>query len=101
MYIYSKLRCQNGETTLNYGKAIPQATNGMQVLDLVKQNLRLEQKKVMEMNFVTIHRVLNPIQVWQALLLVCDVVHICHPCPATQAVTCTLIDRICTILAWH
>ena len=33
------------------------------VLDAIKDNLRLEQKNVMEMNFVTMHRVLHPIQV--------------------------------------
>ena len=33
------------------------------VLDEIKANLRLEQKRVMELNFVMIHRVLSPIQV--------------------------------------
>ena len=33
------------------------------VLDKIKANLRLEQKRVMELNFVLVHRVLSPIQV--------------------------------------
>ena len=33
------------------------------VLDAVKANLHLEQKRVMEMKFVAVHRVLSPIQV--------------------------------------
>ena len=33
------------------------------VLDAVKDNLHHEQKRVMEMNFVTVHHVLSPIQV--------------------------------------
>ena len=33
------------------------------VLDAVKANLHMEQKRVMEMKFVTVHRVLSPIQV--------------------------------------
>ena len=33
------------------------------VLDEIKANLRLEQKRVMELNFVLVHRVLSPIQV--------------------------------------
>ena len=34
-----------------------------EVLDLVKNNLYKEQKRVMEMKFVTVHRVLSSIQV--------------------------------------
>lgn len=33
------------------------------VLDAVKSNLHQEQKRVMEMMYVTVHRVLSPIQV--------------------------------------
>ena len=34
-----------------------------EILNSIKENLRLEQKHVMEMNFVTMHRLLSPIQV--------------------------------------
>ena len=33
------------------------------VLDKIKCNLRKEQRTVMEMNFVTMHRILSPLQV--------------------------------------
>ena len=39
------------------------------VLDKIKCNLRKEQRIVMEMNFVTMHRILSPLQVQPHVLL--------------------------------
>lgn len=43
--------CNNATVDLNH------------VLDAIKENLRLEQRSVMELNFVAIHRVLSTVQV--------------------------------------
>ena len=46
-----------------YGKCARQTVDLDEILNSIKENLRLEQKQVMEMNYVTMHRLLSPIQV--------------------------------------
>lgn len=45
-----------------YGKCARQTVDLDEILNSIKENLRLEQKQVMEMNYVTMHRLLSPIQ---------------------------------------
>lgn len=46
-----------------YSKCARQTVDLDEILNSIKENLRLEQKQVMEMNYVTMHRLLSPIQV--------------------------------------
>ncbi len=54
------------------------------VLDKIKCNLRKEQRTVMELNFVTMHRILSPIQVcmeqrYECLVLASECCNqVCH-----------------------
>lgn len=51
-----------------YSKCARQTVDLDEILNSIKENLRLEQKHVMELNFVTMHRLMSPIQA--ALFLV-------------------------------
>lgn len=46
-----------------YGLGLQLSTVGCSTLDKIKCNLRKEQRTVMELNFVTMHRILSPLQV--------------------------------------
>lgn len=45
-----------------YSSCALQSADLDEILNSIKENLRLEQKHVMEMNFVTMHRLLSPLQ---------------------------------------
>lgn len=64
----------------NTNSYLPCAKRSVQlnsVLDAVKDNLHREQKRVMEMKFVVVHRVLSPIQVCALLYLFEPAVLLC------------------------
>ena len=46
-----------------YGLGLQFSAVGCSTLDKIKCNLRKEQRTVMELNFVTMHRILSPLQV--------------------------------------
>ena len=47
----------------SYRRMAAQAVSLDEILSGLKENLRQEQKHVIELNFVTLHRVLSPVQV--------------------------------------
>lgn len=48
----------------SYRRIALQTVEFDKVLSDIKDNLRLEQKWVMELSFCTLHRILTPLQVW-------------------------------------
>lgn len=46
-----------------YSNCARQSVELDEILNSIRENLRLEQKNVMEMNFVTMHRLMSPLQV--------------------------------------